>query len=189
VILIIGSSGVGKSTLLQRSLTTTWPPPWRARTIEKETTRPLRGAAEASECTQIGHDEFARRLESGRYLTHYEIFGEFYGIPDTALRQPAESTLYLQTFPTDVCTWLAGHLHGPWQTKIVLLEAGEQRIRERLLRRGDPSTLRTLEQRVAGVARDRRGAADIVFEADSADQVLDEFTPWLIEQYRLTEIR
>lgn len=185
VILVIGPSGVGKSTLLHSAVATTWPTPWRVRLIGKETTRELRGAAEERECRHVTPELFEQRVENGDYLIHYEVFEERYGLLRHDFVQPAPHTLYLQTLPTAVSAETAALLEPPWRPAIVHLDADPDTVRERLLRRGDQATLRTLERRMSTAGRDRRSTADVTIQADHETEVLGDFVGWVLDHYAL----
>lgn len=185
VILVIGPSGVGKSTLLHNALAAEWPAPWRVGLIGKETTRDLRGPAEQRECRHVTPDLFQERAGNGDYLIHYEVFQERYGLLRHDFSEPAEHMIYLQTLPTDISAATAALLKPPWRPAIVHLEADPRTVRERLLRRGDQATLRTLEQRMSTVGRDRRSTADVTIQAEDERQTLGDFARWALDHYAL----
>lgn len=130
-------------------------------------------------------ETFAERLRRDDYLVHYEVFGERYGLLRRDFREPGDHVLYLQTLPTDVSVAAAALLRPPWRPAIAHLEADPGTVRERLRRRGDPATLRTLEQRMATAGRDRRSVADVTIPAEDEHRTLAEFQAWVLDHYAL----
>ncbi len=85
--LLIGPSGVGKNTLIDRALER-FPD---LRYLVTVTTRPMRaGESQGDPYDFVSRDEFERRIKAGYFIEWKELFdGHRYGVP----RKPVEKTL------------------------------------------------------------------------------------------------
>jgi guanylate kinase len=184
-VLLVGPSGVGKSTLLIAALGATWPPGWRIQVPRKVTTRPPRGPEEAHELEFISPSEFAALAARGELLAEYEGYGERYGLPKAAFDPiPAAGTLFIQALPLAAAVALRRSLGEPWAVRICAVRAGEEAVHNRLVARGDPDTLSRLDDRRASSRRNRDDEADVVIDAGGpAESVLERFRTWAVREF------
>jgi ribose 1,5-bisphosphokinase PhnN len=183
-VIIIGASGIGKSTLINRCLSEHWLNDWRIVVPTKHTTRPAR-SGEAAEYSSITEGEFQRNVNDGIYVLDYVLFGFRYGIPALPFSSgPTSRSTYVQTFPTDISKKLIEALGSSWKIKVLLLEADGDVVRGRLSQRLDNHTQRTIMQRLATANRDRHSLADVVLSADAThDEVFLSFSAWLTNTF------
>jgi guanylate kinase len=180
-VILIGASGVGKSTLMRHCVSYTWPGEMKVVLLPKHTTRPAR-VAEDGEYTHVSPGEFLTFRQHGEYIVEYSLFGEQYGIPVRPFQdQPSPECLYIQTYPTSVAVTLAEALDAAWMPHICLLEAELTSIRARLMKRLDAHTQRSLEDRMMTADRPRREVAESIISADGAPAaVFDAFRQLIV---------
>ena len=173
LLVIIGPSGVGKSTIVRRlvsdgviELTKSW------------TTRPLRAdeTAERSEHVHIDTATFDRKVAEGFFLEHAQVFGlpYYYGMPRVELRDPARVP----------CILLRAMVLAPLQKyytnyRVYQIEADVAYAKERMRSRGDQTDdiAKRLEIYTKELEAGRR-LADRVFQNNDAytgayEQVVD----------------
>jgi guanylate kinase len=179
--LVIGASGVGKTTLIRRCVNETWPNQWHIYVPPKHTTRPPR-AGEEAEYVNLSDVNFSENSQKNLYLLEYCLFGYRYGIPRIPFeRATVRDSFYIQTYPTDVSRELILRLGRSWKSYVCLLEADLSVVRSRLHQRSDSHTRRTVKQRLATANRDRRFLADISMSANgTAEEVFKEFQRWIV---------
>lgn len=181
LIILIGASGVGKSTLLRNSLPILRLGGYRAQMAQKITTRSLRGDFESDEFQSVTRAEYLRRSRAGDFCVEYELFGELYGLPHASVPSDApEGIILLQTFPTKVAAQLRQNFDRLYQVRVALLAAPTEIVRSRLIERGDERTSATLTQRLETANRERRWLADKVLDAcQDQESVASSFYGWL----------
>ena len=86
--IISGPSGVGKDTVINelRKLERPWYFPITS------TTRPLRSGEEnGREYHFLTRDDFVRKVARAEFLEHAEVYGNFYGVPRSEVRDGLKS--------------------------------------------------------------------------------------------------
>lgn len=183
-VFVIGASGAGKSTLLRNAKRSEVVIGRPVLLLPKETTRLTRGEAELAECRHVSHEDFQARLATNQYRLHYSVFGEHYGLPCSGFESSDSDAIRMQTVPTNVARQLKADLRPEWDVAVCLLDTPIGVLRERLLRRGDPGTLATIEQRLSGASRNRAAIADTVITGGrTEDEEARDFQDWLIERF------
>ena len=80
-------SGAGKTSLLKALREQDE----RLRVCVSHTTRPMRpGEADGVHYHFVDHERFLHMVEAGEFLEHAEVFGNFYGTSETAVREQLE---------------------------------------------------------------------------------------------------
>jgi ribose 1,5-bisphosphokinase PhnN len=186
-VIIVGSSGVGKSALLRACFGARWPQGLGIQIPRKHTTRISRGPEELAELEHVDTPKFDLNRASGAYLVTYESYGELYGFPRASFpEQPAMCTVFLQAAPSASARQLLQALGSRYTVRICALEAPGAVVLQRLAARSDEETARSLKQRSQGLSEQRVRSADFTIDATvSAESVFATFRVWLIEQWQL----
>jgi ribose 1,5-bisphosphokinase PhnN len=186
-VIIVGSSGVGKSVLLRASLQAHWPPGLEIQIPRKHTTRISRGPEELLELEHVDRPQFDLNRAGGTYLVTYESYEELYGFPRASFpEQPPTNIVFLQAAPSASALQLVQALGSRYKVRICALEAPGAVVRQRLAGRPDEETARSLKKRTQGLSEQRHRRADFTIDASaSAESVFATFKGWLIQQWQL----
>jgi guanylate kinase len=181
-VFLTGPSGVGKSTVLRACLSYSWPNNIQVKLLKKFTTRMLRDNDERLELIHLAREEFAKRQEAGEFLLHYPSYQELYALENEAFKVPSRNTLYIQALPTSAALEVRQKLNPPWIVNVCQLQADEQKIRERLLRRGDNISLRQMVDRAKGSKKLRNKQADTIIDSNLPPiEVVEQLKSWLYQ--------
>ncbi len=186
-VIVVGSSGVGKSTLLGAAVGADWPLGLKVQIPRKHSTRMSRGFEEQVELEHIDRSTFERNKASEEYLVTYESYGEMYGFPRTSFpEQPNMDTVLLQAAPTAVAHQLLQVLGSRYAVRICALEAPSEVVLQRLTARSDEETAVSLDRRSKTLDGKRVRSADFTINANvKADIVFATFRAWVIEQWQV----
>lgn len=171
---LVGSSGAGKSTLIRNALAGTWHG-GRIDVPRKTTTRPLREATECVELISVSRAKFDGLIDAREFVTHYEIYGEKYGLTFAECNRLIPDTLRLQALPTEPALAVREAL-ADWDVRICLISVRPDVAAARLCARADRHSIRTHEARANDLGRDRTAGADYVLDGNlPPNSVLEKF--------------
>lgn len=178
-VIFIGSSGAGKSTVMQKCLDEPWPNGWKAEQFNKLTTRKQRDPLDELEGEYKTIEEIQEMQATGLLGVLCEKFGNFYVITRESMRHDYR-TVYMQCLSASVVRKLKGT--DEYSVHACLLEVRPETARARILSRKREITASELEERVSnGQGAHLRAAADIVIPADGEmEAVFSEVRTWLL---------
>lgn len=173
LIVVIGASGVGKTTLLRACTQTSWPRSWTAHIVRRTSTKRVR-RDELFETECVAPEIHRKLSREGRFVVEFESYGYLYAIARSELTCTDPKTILLTALPSQVAVELVNRYEHPALT--CLLEVRADVIRERLARRPSSESTDILKRRQRGASKKRRAIADVTISASgSPEVVLREF--------------
>ena len=184
-VIFIGSSGAGKSTVMQKCLEEKWPNGWQVEKLHKITSRPSHdplGDHEEFRTTNELREMYATELLG--VLT--EKFGHLYAVPKISMLHTPR-TLYVQCMPTDTIRLLRES--GEYAVYGCLFEISPEVARTRVLsRQREVSEPELAARLVAGQAPRLYQAADKVVSAErEIEAVFADVRDWMISLMSTSE--
>lgn len=168
LVVVSGPSGVGKSAVVSRLLLD----PRFGRAVTATTRAPRPGEQEGVDYFFLERAEFVRRLDTGWFLEHAEVYGRLYGTPrssvDAVLASGRHCVLVIDT--QGAATLRRMNVAGAY----VFLEPPslEELVRRLMQRGGDPPE--SFERRMREAAAERAQAS--LFDKTLVNRDLDETT-------------
>ncbi len=173
LVVLIGASGVGKSTLQKRSRSL-------GHILKRATTRPLQDDAEAQEVISLTEDAFLDMKRQGKFLVDFERYGTRYALPIEELERVPNLGVGIVAFPAVIIQEICKALSDGWDVVSCWLNADNDIVLERLASRRDEATEKTRAQRERKRPVDHSKTAQCILDANQdADKVLEQFTSWV----------
>lgn len=162
--LIVGASGVGKSTLIRHLLRAEWPSCCSVCVPKKVTTRPLRGSGDECEIECISREAFSELLARDAFIVSYESFGHQYGMTRERFSECLRASIIVQAVPSLVAMAMKKKL-ADYKVVVFALFASPESVRARLVFRGEASQAQDFMARSETALKDRNDYADFVIDA------------------------
>jgi len=171
LIIISGPSGVGKSTITRQLVARTA----AHLSVSMTTRKPGPGEQDGKDYYFVSREEFLRRVETGAFLEHAEVFGNLYGTPREKIEQALDAgrTVILEI---DVQGGKQVKAIYPQAVMVFILPPSEQALRDRIFGRkregGD-----VIARRLNGANREiaaARQCYDRMVVNDDLERAIDE---------------
>jgi ribose 1,5-bisphosphokinase PhnN len=173
LIVLVGASGVGKSTLQRRARSL-------GHILKRATTRPLQDDAESQEVISLTEQAFLDLKNRGKLLIDFERYGQRYGLPIDEIEKVPNFGIGIIAFPAVVIPEIRKALSEDWDVFSCWLNADNEVVVERLASRKDEATEKTREQREKKKPVDHSKTAHCILDANQdPDKVLEQFTSWV----------
>ena len=169
-VIFIGSSGAGKSTVMQKCLNESWPNGWKTQQFKKLTTRIQRDPLDELEGEYKTNEEIQEMQAAGLLGVLCEKFDNFYAITRESMKHDYR-TVYMQCLSASVVRKLKSA--DEYSVHACLLEVRSETARARILSRKRHITASELDERVLnGQGLHLRTAADVIIPADGEMEVV-----------------
>ncbi|MGL5824797.1 MAG: hypothetical protein ACRCYU_08265 [Nocardioides sp.] len=183
LIVLVGASGVGKTTLQRQAATVTT-------VLRRVTTRPLQNAEETHEVIPVTAEHFAALRDRGQLAVSYKRYGHEYGVSVEEIERVPPGGIGLIALPAQYVPQLRSALASDdrtdgwagddWVVTVCWLKASPDTINRRLTARADPATQDALALRMKTTPVDHSAIAEIVLDAElSAEEISKKFAAWV----------
>jgi len=171
LIIISGPSGVGKSTITRQLVARTA----AHLSVSMTTRKPGPGEQDGKDYYFVSREEFLRRVETGAFLEHAEVFGNLYGTPREKIEQALDAgrTVILEI---DVQGGKQVKAIYPQAVMVFILPPSEQALRDRIFgrkREGGDVIARRLDGANREIAAARQ-CYDRMVVNDDLERAIDE---------------